>query len=228
MPPAAPLPAPKPGRFASEPMRATEDRHSGVPAGLTLVFVSLYLILLAFFLVLNAISQFELTRSTRAMKSVDQVFARPIPAPPGSSPGVEGRAADPDFFADLARLLSGVLEPGDRLRGPSDDTLAVSARLDLLFPPGRATVRPEREAFLRELAAIGQAAPEGRVRLATLFVGLSRADAADPDTLSVARLRAGSLGRKLGEAGYPAEALAVGLAPDRPGRLVMIFQTGPQ
>ncbi|MGF1605812.1 MAG: hypothetical protein ACFB22_05690 [Rhodothalassiaceae bacterium] len=199
--------------------RMEKGRAAWVVSPVTAVFVSLYLILIAFFVVLNSISRFEETRKNAALSSVDATFARPLPGPLTDRPA-RPETVDPDFFRILAGLLSEVLEPGARVRGPIDDRLSVVAPAGILFQTGRVTVRADRIGFVRALGAAGAGAAPGTRRLTSVRVG---PEESGPDAIQTARRRAGALGRALSQAGYPAGSFSVGLAPEQPGRVVMVF-----
>lgn len=178
---------------------------------------------MAFFILLTVLSREEESRKNAAMTSVDATFARALTPPEFDRPETI-QAADPDYFEQLARLLADVLNPGAIIRGPSRDTLSVIAPTTLLFPAGRATVRPDRQNFLTALAVLAQQAPSGTQRAATLYLGAGRTDGTDVQT---ARLRVGELGRGFSRAGYPGKALTIGLTPRNSDTMILIFQTRP-
>ena len=188
----------------------SRDAHSGPT--LT-VFLSLYLILLAFFIFVVAQSRFELSRAVAAMGSVAGAFR-------GDAGLVrwDGEMASPPAVADVVAGLRGELQrrfdsglPEARLVTSRDGAvLRASLPAAALFVPGESLLRADRRTVVGELGRALGAVPTGFV--VRIEISLPRGDdAAAGGRLPV--VRAGALARHLESEGLPPAALATGLRP---------------
>ncbi len=125
----------------------------------TTVFVSLYLVLLAFFLVLNALSTKEENKVRKVMESIDAKFRGPFYVDSGvmdvkQRPGVI--RIKNDSLDDIGVLLRGIaLNPG--VSGEIDGSvLNVTVLTHTIFPPRAAAIRDLRDGLLDNLADILQ------------------------------------------------------------------------
>ena len=181
------------------------------------LFVSLYVILLAFFIVMNVISNQTTARALAVLDSVGRAFERPFPFPaehPGFLPSAPHPAIDTTFLADAGALVSAL--EGVRRSHPAEggDVLFASFDVHRLFFERSARLSEQAAPFLRALAALLAGAAPGERREAIFYFGT------DGDAGGLAYARADALARALEEAGAPAGSIGVGLAPDRRRRQV--------
>ena len=205
--------------------RAFEDPSVGI-------FISLYLILVAFFMVLNSISNQETARAAAVMESVNSTFKKTFQP----KADVIDLLATPDAIApndeymDAVRgLLAGVLELEGRFPAPGGNTLTVDIPVTTLFAGGAARVRQDRLAFVEQLIELIQLAPstERREVAFILGTGVVRSDARQERYRLLAMRRAGSLARSLRARGLADGALTVGLIERASNDVTVIFRTGP-
>ena len=122
----------------------------------TLVFVSLYLVLLAFFLGLNAASTKEGDKVRKAMESIDARFRGPFYEESGvidvkERPGV--LRTSNDALDDIGVLLRGIaLTPGLKTQADGD-TLKVSVLTHKLFPPRGSALRDNQSGLFDNVEA---------------------------------------------------------------------------
>ncbi|WP_051340815.1 hypothetical protein [Azospirillum halopraeferens] len=187
-----------------------------------LLYLSLFLLLLAFFIVLNAISVDNVHRARAVLKSVEQSFTidprllfgrDPVASRAGTVLAVQRLNTLGDLFATAVAVDKvEVVAPGRHLE--------VRLPADGLFLPGTARLRPDRAGLLdRVAAALMQPLPGERIE-AEFLVALS------PDTPSQPPGpvdRAGALARDLVERGAPASAIGIGIERGAPGTARFVF-----
>lgn len=178
----------------------------------TTVLLGLYLLLLAFFTMLNAVSQVAEARRQEVIDSVQGTFGPPAPASPVPMVVVP---IDIDTGA-LADALQGELEQAIKWALPiaqveanaSGSELKINAPLAAFFEDQDDRVRAASRRFLVRMAsAIGEAEASGRIDLEVAVGGLT--PRGTDAVLAVSR--AGSLARALVDAGLAASKLAIGI-----------------
>ncbi len=199
-------------------MAGTPHRADHRPIDPTIpLFVSLYVILLAFFIVMNVISNQTTARALAVLDSVERAFERPFPLRaehPGFLPSAPHPAIDTTFLADAGALVSAL--EGVRRSHPAKggNTLLVDFDVHRLFFEDSARLSEQATPFLHGLAALLAGAAPGERREALFYLGTDGAEG------ELAYARADTLARALVKAGVPTGSLGVGLAPDRRGREV--------
>ncbi len=193
--------------------------------------LSLKLLLLGFFILLNALSEFEEHRTRSVLDSVNEAFDGRIDAPESHAPFAaalgpleQGRA----MMEEVGRLFHALI-PAVRSEHAADrGRLQLELPADTLFRPGGIALQPGRDLLLRRLVAA--LASDGRLGL-DFEVELLHGAAADAydvpaaapgGTLEMRRL--GALVRLLVRLGVPASKLSIGLLPGRPGRARLVLQ----
>jgi len=175
-------------------------------------FLSLYLVLLAFFIVLASVSQPEAGRAVQAIASVRASFPSDLPlgSPTGEATNlfVEAERALPDR---VGRLVEADLPIQPPRRDPSTGEIATEAPVETLFEG--AAVSRAGQAFLRRVATFLAAPPEGTRLVVNALVP-------DGDTLSAER--AARVARTLIDQGAPADVVTVGIERN-PGKSARFF-----
>ena len=195
------------------------DEESSIPvqpaAGGVAVatYVSLFLLLFVFFIVLVSISEVQHPRARAVIDSVDAAFghlpsALGIVAPPSppqpEAVGVEG------FARDVTGLLTGFAPLArSNLAAPSDSFLEIALPEDSVFEPGSATPKGEVLPTLARLALMLQQRGTGpAVRLT--WRAMLPADAPQGGTAErLAGLRAATIAARLYAEGCPGDALSI-------------------
>lgn len=163
-------------------------------------FLSLWLVLLAFFIVLASVSQPEAGRAVKAIASVRASFPSDLPL--GSSTGeatnlfVEAERTLPER---VGRLVDADLPVAPPRRDPSTGQITTEMPLDILFD-GAGLSRPGA-ALLHRMAGFLAAPAEGTLLAVTALV-------AEGDDASAAR--AARIARTLIDEGAPPAAITVG------------------
>ncbi len=194
--------------------------------------LSLKLLLLGFFILLNALSSYEEDRARRVLESVNEAFDGRVEARESHAPfqaalgSLEETAA---MIGAIGRLFKSRI-PAVRSEASFDGTrLRLELAAGSLFKPGTTQLQPGRGLLLNRFAKallrggrtgldyemeILHGVPAGAVR---------RLAAAGADALEVQRTS--QLVRDLIGRGVPPDRLSVGLIPGRAGRLQLVVQT---
>ncbi|HET6522438.1 MAG TPA: hypothetical protein VFG47_21830 [Geminicoccaceae bacterium] len=203
------------------PHRPRAPAVAGDGAGLLL---GLYLILLAFFVMLTALSHREESRARLVLASLYSSFPAHAAAPealpydPGREPSLAGAEV-----ARLDRLLADSLPLRAAASERSGDRLTLRLSADAVFAPGSTAPRPSSRVLLGRLADLLAAPPAGQRVEAVVTVGTPDVAAATP----LAALRASALAATLVELGAPAARFAVGLGEARPGEVAAALTVRP-
>ena len=194
------------------------------------LFVALYLILLAFFIVLTSMSQQEAPRAVMAMDSVNNTFDRKTD---NKRFNIDPRASnDPSNDVSLQKirnLFYAELELEGRFTNRGGNVFEVEFPEEYLFSPGSFNVRPDRHGFLDQLLeAQSQGISEGRQQLAIMFgSGVAPVSREMTRSQEVAVRRAGSLARYLEGKGVPDGAFITGFVGIEEGKILAIFRNVP-
>ncbi len=190
----------------------------------TVLFLSLALLLLAFFVLLNAISTYEESRARKVMESIVSTFASPFTAPAAETKS--GPVGDEVFaeryfdevsglFRQIVELVEvDVMQPGRLMR--------VTFPTDRLFAPGTAQIAAENTALIDALVEALGSAPAGlRLDLEMYISG----GELDPRGIQVSRV--GAAARSLVHRGAEPSSQLVGRGAGTDDRLVLLFHVRP-
>ena len=191
---------------------------------LLMLVLSLYLLLLAFFVVLNTISNVEITRSTAVSGSLNETFAadgRPAEESVTLVSSQGNLFADVAFLARLGHLVQTELAFAQVEEVRPGRVMAVIMSADSLFIPGREAINPlHRDVIDRVARALISPSPGVRYDV-DILVGRS-----GPDDLVLAR--SAYLANVFAAAGAPPRSIAAGIEQDAPGQLRFLFHVRPR
>jgi len=191
------------------------------------LLLSLNLILLAFFILLNALSRFDESRSRAVIDSVNQAFQGQlgpldVPGLLSGSPGLlpESKALTNEVGSLFESLVPVVRSKHiDRAR-----VVLIELPADALFKAGAGTLRPERRQLIRRLAKalLKRSARDLTYELAFMqgVPGPATGVAAEyPLQVS----RAAGMAEFLTQEGLSPALLSVGLQPGRPAKVEFVL-----
>ena len=194
----------------------------------TLVFVSLYLVLLAFFLGLNAASTKEGDKVRKAMESIDARFRGPFYEESGvmdvkERPGV--LRTSNDALDDIGVLLRGIaLTPGLKTQADGD-TLKVSVLTHKLFPPRGSALRDNQSGLFDSLAEILTGSDgDGPVDTSFVIGTGDKLPQAGTQAATLAARRAASLEAALVSRGVTPSTVAAGIGTEDAVTTVVTFK----
>lgn len=221
---AAPAPSSDPAGWSVAP----------VARGALALFLALYLLLLAFFIMLNALSSLESRRADAVMDSLSETFSRAggVRGPASGALPLDdlaglGRAAE-TFIAVVSDLFQAVMPAARIVQVTPGRDVELLVRAEALFEPDAADLRPSRLAMLDSIVAALAVAPPGLRFEMEAILQTGPAQAATPplptaaDTLAVRR--AGTVGRTMMARGATPGSVVVGLGPGDPDWMRLAFR----
>ncbi len=204
----------------------TVRAESGVNSTITL-FLGLYLLVLAFFIVLVSISSFEHVRSKAVMDSLTSTFAAIMPPITELTAfnALEGDVlAGQRFQEQVTRLFSSAIEVIEIEVVQPGRAMRVRLAADALFQPGIEKVRPELLTLLDRIVAALSGAPAGLRYDMELVLGSDTIEhGVLPIGLTMPMQRIGTFAREMVGRGAPPGTIAVGLKPGKPHEAVLWF-----
>lgn len=186
-----------------------QERH-GQPATVS-ILLSLYLLVLAFFILLNSISQREDSKSNRVMEGLTSAFASPAARRPQMFSADVGDVVGA-FVTGMSELFETAI-PAVKLRVVNPGrVLEVSMHPDVLYFNGEARLRPAHGAFFDRLIGSLATSPDGfRYRMEFIINSEYGGRDALPVGESLEMARAGAFAREMLARGAPPQALLVGM-----------------
>ncbi|MEQ9640489.1 MAG: hypothetical protein RIM84_10755 [Alphaproteobacteria bacterium] len=199
--------------------------------GSVVILISLYLLLLAFFIMLTALSQRELTRAEAAVGSVTKVFnpdiAKQTLDKSTDSPAGLFRARDA-YLSSVRATFADTLPVADFENLADGNLLRAEVPVENLFRPGTTDLFASSQSLLGGLgAALNRQEPELRLRLEVLLRSGPVLPTGDQlgQVLEVRRVAA--ISEALRGQGAPARLISVGVGPGDPGQVRFSFHAEP-
>ena len=191
------------------------------------LFLALYLLVLAFFIVLVSISSPEKVKSNAVMDSLTSVFSSVLP--PTTSPTAftadegdviaarEFQRTISDMFATQLRVARvEEVQPGRLMR--------VSLPIEALFQGGQAVLRENRLSLLDRIVAAISSRPPGLRFDMEFVVGRAREIGGPSSPSPTAEInRAGAFARRMLARGAPPDSISVAVGPGDPERALITF-----
>lgn len=194
------------------------------------LFLGLYLVVLAFFILLVTISTMEDTKSRKVMDSLSSAFTSIVP-PSADLQSFKSKDGDVLAGQEFQQQVTGIfatelgidkietVQPGRQMR------LVLSA--DSLFFQNEARIRPAMFPLLDRTVAALSNRPLG-LRFDLEFV-IGTPTLSDGKTMPIAETlevkRSGAFARAMFERGMPPDSVSVGMRPGHVGEVVIWFYT---
>ncbi|WP_417452144.1 hypothetical protein [Kordiimonas sp.] len=192
------------------------------------LFVALYLILLAFFIVLTSVSQHAADRAAVAMESVNQTFdARAENVRRNLDPRASDNPSNDTVLRSVQQSFYAEFGIEGRFGTRGGNTFEVEFPQEYLFTPGSFGIRQDMHGFLDQLLTAQQSGfADARQEIAFMF-GSGKGPVAAEMTRSqeIAIRRAGSLARYLKGKGVPDGSLVTGFVGIDEGQILAVFRT---
>ncbi|MDA1098918.1 MAG: hypothetical protein O2967_08015 [Proteobacteria bacterium] len=203
------------------------DRHARRDNG-NVVLMSLYLLLVAFFILLNSMAKFEESRIEQAMGSVKAEFRNKwavadtgpsVPSQPGLAPAVD------NFHGEVRQIFEETL-PFDHVEPARyGNIIRFAVPIDDLFRSDEVAPRPRGQPFLDRLAASLKRARPGLQAEVEMVLGTGTALPGGDNAVGAFEMRrVSSLAHALRRRGVAATAMRTGLMPGDPGQIAFIFR----
>ena len=218
--------------MAASPTPGRPRRHDGT----IVVLLSLKLLLLGFFIVLNANASYELNRAQAVIKSVNAAFngraQLPISNTANSKQEAERNQADA-LINEISALFDATFPAVKSEKVEHGAVLRLELSSSTLFRPGSLNTQPGAAAVIKEFAtSLRQAANRGLTFTLEMLHGVPVDGTRAMVTAGIQSLelrRAGRMARVLKALGVPEESLSVGILPGRAQRvqfILRLFQQG--
>ena len=186
--------------------------------------LSLYLLLLAFFVVLNTISHVETARAKAVSGSLNETFAADGNPNRKTVKLVSSQGnvlTDAKFLSRVGNLIKTELGFAKIEEVQPGRLMAVSLSADSLFVAGQEAINPLYRPMIDRVAqALKNPSPGIRYDV-DILVGSAAAD-------NLALGRSAYLANVFAAAGSPARSIAAGIEQDSPGNLRLLFHVRPR
>jgi hypothetical protein len=190
-------------------------------------YLALYLLLLAFFIVMTSVSKFEESRSRAVVRSVQSTFSTQVASvgDPRFLLSKSGTVVDlPEIQDEFQRLIETEISVVEVKKLEDGRVLQLTVPVDSLFLDGEIEIRPARRRLLERISAVLARRRAGLLYsldfvLGSESVAVENSDGAE--SLSIAR--SGRFARALWEHGSPANAVSAGIRRGDPGKVRFLF-----
>ena len=189
------------------------------------LFLALYLLVLAFFILLVSFSTLEDVKAKTVMKSLTATFSTVLPSTDPTALQSEDSSASGQAFQEQVTGIFGtslqvdkveIVQPGKLMR--------ITVPTDALFQPGKAKVREAQTALLDRIIATLSGRPPGmrhdlELVMASRFVK-------DKDLSTERNLvlrRTDAFVQEMLSRGVPPDSVTVGVKPGNPHQIIMWF-----
>jgi len=189
---------------------AQEDEQEKTRQSFAALLASLYLVLLAFFIMLNAMSDFQATRKFETVSSLKAAFSSPRKTFSSASPATinaqDAQQID-DFYQELMKILSPLFDEANVKPILQADHIIMTIPTSFFFAPLQPHFRVERLALWHKLARFLEGQRQTLPFHVAFFVGKSREPA------HIQQSRAAHWAQIMQEAGLEASILFPGMDP---------------
>ncbi len=191
------------------------------------LFLSLFLLVLAFFILLVTISTLEEVKTKSVMDSLTSTFTSIVP--PSTDPtrfkskegdlvaGQQYQETVTDIFAAALQVAKvKVVHPGRLMQ--------VQIPANTLFVEGEARIQANQFELLDRIVAAASGRPPGlRFDLEFVIGTRVRDDGGLPQSQTLELARAGAFAREMSQRGLPPDSIAIGIEPGDPNDVTMWF-----
>lgn len=198
------------------------------------LLVSLYLVVLAFFIVLNAISQQDADRTTKAIGSVRHSFAttkkqdmpwlNDLPEIESAVKNAGTEITVRSYFSDIGDVAREAVTLVSANIVETGDNLQISIPTDTFFITDSPFIRQEQEDFMKRLAEEIIKVQKGKQFAIEFIIGFASVTNEDVIKRRLILERTGTFARTLTQAGVSEKQLFIGVDPLKaPAMLTLNF-----
>ena len=193
----------------------------------TTLFLGLYLLVLAFFILLVAISTRETIRSEAVMDSLTSAFSATLP-PNTDLTAFNARQGDvlarQTFQAEITEIFTTAMQVAKITVVRPGRLMQIVVPTDTIFFAGEARIRPPQYILMDRIVTTLSGAPAGLRYELEFVVGTPGGIGATLDAQgSLEMRRAATFARELATRGGPPRSVAIGLKPGDPAKTVISF-----
>ncbi|WP_417317907.1 hypothetical protein [Emcibacter sp.] len=191
------------------------------------IFVSLYLIVLAFFMVMNSISNQEENRVAAATESVTRAFKNPF-EPDADFIDVTSSAdsvtPNDEFYDQIQGVFASLVGFEGKFPSQGGHIISVNFSVNDLFERGTAQFRIDQREFLNQLAVFLKTGRQSDKREIEFLVSTGKDLPQGPQywkDLNI--LRAGAIVAKLEDLGVAGDQISIGVVTGKKNRITVTF-----
>ena len=204
-----------------------EAGHSPPARDPTLIlFLGLFMILLAFFIMLTSLATVDMEKSMAAMESVSNQFGGARQPLDQELRTISEAAVAEGFYGQIESSFNAVLPVAEFLPLPQANALQVTVPASALFAPGEPSFGPRAAALLDRLAdSLTQA---GTAQIFEIEVFFEVAGDAPGGARELARFRAGAFAREIVARGVAPGRVSTGVEAGEAGKVRIFFIERPE
>ncbi len=191
------------------------------------LFVSLYLIVLAFFVVMNSISNQDQNKVNAATESVTRAFSNPYePEADFVDVSANEKALTPndEFYDQILGVFASLVGFEGKFPTKGGDVVKVKFKTSNLFEDDSREFRPEQQAFLKQLSGYLAGGRDSEKREIDIVIYSGKVLPSGPrywEDINI--LRAGAFASQLEKMGVPGNKLSIGMVKGEEDRMVVTF-----
>ena len=216
-----------PDREAQNPLESLPESDGGADQTVQ-VFVSLYLILMAFFMVMNSISNQVTSKADAAVESVYTTFRKTY-APNTKEIDLLAKQKlelySSEFYEQAKGVFADLVDFPGRYASQGGNVLEAELPTAVLFAKNDIHIRADQTRFFNQLADFLRRQNEGEERDIEIRLAVSPAvmDAERPEQ-ELPVLRAAAFARELEDRGVAASSISTGVVSDSRGLVWLAFR----
>ncbi|HPF46260.1 MAG: flagellar motor protein MotB [Alphaproteobacteria bacterium] len=194
----------------------------------TSLFVSLYLIILAFFMVLNSISNQSQTKIKSATESVSRAFDNPFEQNADFVDVTEEDATDlppnDEFYEQLQGVFASLIGFEGKFPTQGGNTIKVEFKQSDIYDAESSEFRKDQDAFFFQLSRFLNSEGIGSIREIEYIIYTGNKFPEGPEYWKdISILRSGAIVSKLTEMGVRENQISIGVAPGEQDLLKISF-----
>lgn len=212
-----------------------DDRQTGI--GGQILGLSLFVMLLAFFIVLNSISSYETAKTDPIMQSVSQAFSTKISQTGQDKPSItestQRGSGEGDTMEQIESLFRGQIHSVDIVTNRQRGVIVIDVSRDD-FEKAVADLGDEKQStkfgrdFLQTLASVLRSERRRTPYHIEITYHLNDNPArlynTDPKTVAESIKAVGAMAQAIEDAGMPAALMSIGLQKGDPARVELFFE----
>jgi len=193
------------------------------------LFVSLYLIVLAFFVVMNSISNQDQNKANAATESVTRAFKNSF-APEADfvdvSANTDSKTPNDEFYEQITGVFASLVGFEGKFPTQGGNVVKVKFRSRDLFEKGATSLRANQNEFIKQLSDFLKGGRDSEKREISIVISTGESLPQGPKYWeNIAILRAGSFIKQLTRRGVEDNKLSMGVKTGEDGWITVTFFT---
>ncbi|MCF6195838.1 MAG: flagellar motor protein MotB [Emcibacter sp.] len=191
------------------------------------LFVSLYLIVLAFFVVMNSISNQDQNKVSAATESVTRAFKNPFEPEADFvdvSANQDALTPNDEFYDQILGVFASLVGFDGKFPTKGGNVVKINFEPSKIFEKDSNVFRPNQQAFLQQLAGFLKAGRDSEKREIDIVISSGKGLPKGPEYWKdITILRAGAFVYELKKMGVAEDKLAIGVVQGKDDMMVLTF-----